>query len=372
MIELLKKEYEAQEKTGIKSEDIDYWSGIAGTVEKTGEFVAEQLEDNKDAIQKSINELDEWILEAEEQANILLRDGDTLASNDMLNKSHKLRDLKAEYEESMESAGKGASGTAKLMKGTTLLMDAASIIAAGTEAETAVRERNNALMDLLKNDQSLTVLSKIIESADAAGEDNLKEAAERLKTDLEIAKTEAFSEFFSENDAFWEGAKLALFEKVVDKAGEKAFNYALTKGLEKAGVKAAGTVVKDSLFFLSVIESGAKGLKAIVDWGDAYTEAQKLMTINYMDAKLNVANIILEQKDPYIADLWGMLNAEGCIQAQVFLEAWEDGTGLNSEDFGIDNGGLFRESDLPNVLDQLNDERNFYIDELDLPLEKSK
>lgn len=372
LIELLKKEYKAEEESSIKSEDIDYWSGIVGTVEKTSEFIAEQLEDNKDAIRKSINELDEWILEAEENANILLRDGDILASNDMLSKSHKLRDLKAEYEESLESTGKGASSTAKWMKGTALLMDAASIIAAGTEAESAVRDRNNALMDLLKNDQSFIVLSSIIASADAAGEDNLKEAAEKLKTDLEIAKTEAFSDFFSENDAFWKGAGLAFLEKVGDKAGENAFNYALTKGLEKAGVKAAGTVVKDSMFFLSVIESSTKGLKAIVDWGDSYTEAQKLMTINYMDARLNVANFVLEQKDPYIADLWGMLNAEGCVQAQVFLNAWEDGTGLNSKDFGIDNGGWFRDSDLPVVLDQLDEERDFYIDELDLPLEKSK
>jgi len=42
------------------------------------------------------------------------------------------------------------------------------------------------------------------------------------------------------------------------------------------------------------------------------------------------------------------------------------------EEHGIDNGGLFGKSELPDVLDELDTERDYYITALQLPLEKSK
>ena len=213
------------------------------------------------------------------------------------------------------------------------------------------------LMDLQRNTENAEILDSIIQLAKATKNANLENAATELLDEINAEKMTKVTQFLSAGGAFLEGFALSFAEKVVEGGIDAAIDAAAEKGMETA-LGAAGTIVKESLKILEIIELGAKVTKFIFDWDEAYDEAQILMTINYMDATLNVVDILKENEAPYMAELWGVLQAKGCEHAQTFLEEWEDGTGLSVKDFGIKQKGL------PGVITQLELEKNYYINTL--------
>lgn len=144
------------------------------------------------------------------------------------------------------------------------------------------------------------------------------------------------------------------FEELVELAAEHGSGTI-------AGI--AGTAVKDSLAILGVIELGAKGLKSIVGWDKVYDEAQQLMTISHMDATLGILQTLNEEDSQYVAELWTLLQMQGCEQAQTFLNEWENANWLSTDEFGVGK------EDLVTVINQLTSEKNYYKSSLDLSFE---
>lgn len=366
LIQMLREQHQANGNiTGI--DEMNNFAKDTSSVTKVVEDFSKRsgkiLSAQGQQISTSINEIDEWLLDLEQQANTLDRAGDYEGSNAIRNKLVKLRKLKNEYDESLtetQSSGKAASANEKNAKNIGLIMDIVSIVSEGTSSAQNVAQRNDAFADMIINGQNkVKVLESIVKTANATGNSNLAEAASKLKQELEDEIENQTNQFLSETGAFFSGILAASGEK----AAEKGFDYLVDKAIEKgadtlAGV--AGTAVKDSLAILGVIELGAKGLKSIVGWDKVYDKAQQLMTINQMDSTLGILQTLEEDDSQYMAELWALLQMKGCEQAQSFLIEWEDANWLTTEEFGIGK------NELPTVIDQLDDEKQYYKNSLDL------
>lgn len=347
--------------------DTNTWLGRLKKVsDKAGDILSD--DGTYKELEKSISYVDEFITGLEMQVTVLYNEGkntDALAVQEEL---QYFKDKKKAYEDEIASAKATGADFKKSAQGIGLLMDCISVIAEGTSSAQAVAERNDAFAEMLiHSDQCIAVLENVYASAVSVGNYNLADAADKIKEELKEEKEKATNQFLTETGAFFKGAAVEIGKKGLS----KGLNWIIEESAKK-GEAALGTVVKDAGSILKVLEMSAKGLRSILDWGGAYDAAQKLMTINQMDASMNIIQVLKNNESPYMIELWGLLQTEGCEHAQAFLNAWEDGTGLNSTDLGIDNGGLFGKSDLPRVLKDLGIERNYYITALRLPLEKTK
>lgn len=336
-------------------------------VKKVSEKAGEKLTDDATyaAVNEVISEIDDWINMLENQITISYNNGNNLDALADQEKLEKLKALKKKYDDSIKDSKEVGAELNKAAKNVGLLMDCIDVLADGTSAALAVAERNDAFAEMLiHSDQCLAILKKVQEDASASGNRNLANAAEKLAEELEAEMIEQTNRFLSETGAFF---KTTIKETV--KIGIKKGAENLLKTLSEAegafgsGLKSAGDV-------LGAMKITGTAIKTVLDWGDAYDSAQKLMSVNQMDATMNITQVLKDNDSPYMLKLWGLLQAEGCERAQEFLNAWEDGTGLNSSDLGIDNGGLFGEGDLPKVLREIDVERNYYITALKLPLKK--
>lgn len=346
--------------------DANTWLGRLKKVsDKTGEILSD--DGTYKELEKSISYVDEFIMGLEMQVTVLYNEGkntDALAVQEEL---QYFKDKKKAYEDEIASAKATGADFKKSAQGIGLLMDCIGVLAEGTSSAQAVAERNDAFAEMLiHSEQNIAVLDNIYAAAVSVGNTNLANAADKIKRELEEEMEEATNQFLTETGAFFKGVTTEIGKKGLS----KGFNWIIEESA-KTGEAALGTAVKDAGSILKVLGMSAKGLRSILDWGGAYDAAQKLMTINQMDATMNITQVLKDNDSPYMVELWGLLQAEGCEHAQEFLNAWEDGTGLNSTDLGIDNGGLFGESDLPKVLREIDIERNYYITALKLPLEKS-
>lgn len=339
-------------------------------VKKVTEKAGEQLSDNATytAMKGAISEIDDWINMLENQITISYNKGNNLDALADQEKLEKLKALKKKYDDKIKTIEHDQEVGAELTKAAEnvgLLMDCISVLAEGTSAAQAVAERNNAFAQMLiHSDQCIAVLENVRAAADASGNQNLTKAAEKIIQELEAEMEKQTNQFLSETEAFLSAVRTKAAKIAVEDIAE----YWIEAVIEKENL--LGSTVKDLGSVLSVLKLGATGMKSVLDWGDAYDAAQKLMTVNQMDATMNITQVLKENDAPYMLKLWGLLQAEGCERAQEFLSAWEDGTGLNSSDLGIDNGGLFDDGDLPKVLREIQVERNYYITALKLPLEK--
>ena len=223
-----------------------------------------------------------------------------------------------------------------------LFMDAVDIALEGADKAAVKAQYNQTLANLKNATEYVGILDKIIEIAEESGNTNLAAAATELQEDLarEIAGTA--NHLLSNGAAFFAGC------------AEGATEFAIDKGLDALTGSYSGV--------LTILQLGAKGLSSLLNWNDAYDAAQKLMTINQMDATLNVVQILKNEEAPYMAELWGLLQAEGCTQAQNFLNEWEKGTTLDSTDLGIEEG------DLSKVIRQLEAEWKYYLTALNLTI----
>lgn len=255
-----------------------------------------------------------------------------------------------------------------LLKELNNLTTAIGVFANGTSAMQVVNQQNAILVEIKNGEEYKTILDNIYKAAKASGNKNLANAVLNVYDEIDRNIEDAF--------ALWLDSMTALTTSmagaIIEEASEKGLEIALEKGAE-----AASSAIKKisggkygtadvSFNLLEAIEIGATAAKFILGYDKVYQEAELLMTYNQMDTTMDIVQVLKEEDAPYMMDLWGLLQAEGCNQAQVFLDVWESGVGLKETELGIKEGGI---SAVNKALDK---DRNYYIDELDLPLEKSK
>ena len=261
-----------------------------------------------------------------------------------------------------------ATDAGKISREFGYIMTALSIATEGTSSAQIVKQQNEILAEIKQNQEYVDILDSILNSAEACGNDNLAAAAKNLQKKLNESIENEFLQMCSVAEAFFAGIATAELKEGV----EMQMDYFLEKGADaaaKAIEKWSNGKIKAPdggyLGILEAIELGAKVTKYLVNWDEAYQAAQKLMTLNQMDATMNIVQVLKEEDNPYMAELWGMLQTEGCEQAKVFLEEWEAGAGLSVEDFGI------KEGTLSTVNRQLDIEKNFHINMLGLSVSKA-
>ena len=246
------------------------------------------------------------------------------------------------------------------------------VVTDGTRAKQVVDHQNQILLDIKQNVEYRTILDDIYKSAYASGNTNLANAVLNLYDELDRNIESSLLQWWDGMTAFTTG----MADSIVKEGAEEGIEIVMEKGAEAAakaidkwtdGKFSAGS--GGYLGILEVIELGAKVTKWLVKWDDSYQAAQQLMTINQMDATMNITQVLKNQDNPYMAELWGLLQTEGCEQAKVFLDTLderEQGNGLSAKEFGIKKGTLSA------VNQQLDIESKFYVNMLGLSVDTAE
>jgi len=360
LIQMLQKENRDESTTGIDVTDSlktskNVLRKISSAVAKVSKEEASRLTEKSELLRNSMREVNKKIF--------AVTDADSIAtSTDMSYFSDTAKDklgaLSEKYNDdawldaSMEAdKNKIANVNAKTFG---YFMDFMGVMLEGAGDAFAVDQYNKILADLSVSADNVVILDDIIDTAKAVGNTNLENAATELRDDIA-------NEIAEQTNHLYDGA-IAFVKGCIDGGLQWG-----VKELADMGIKALG----GSLGGLGIVGLGAEAIKAFLGWGPVYDEAQMLMTLNQMDATMNITQVLKKEDSPYMAKLWGVLQAEGCVYAQEFLDSWNDANRLDLEDLGIDDGGLFGKSELPKVLNELEEERDYYITALQLPLEKS-
>lgn len=206
---------------------------------------------------------------------------------------------------------------------------------------------NKTIIELGKNIENIEILNGIYESAVESGNTNLANAADELIADIEKDMVNAINVLTS----LAEGVVKTFIEFGIDVA---------TEFIKERLEGTIELVFKEVSKFLDILSLGGTAMNAILGWGPAYDAAQQLMTINQMDATMNITQVLKEEDNPYMAELWGLLQVEGCKQAKVFLDEWKDANFIKLVDFGITDAGF------PAVNRQLDIEAQFHVNMLGL------
>lgn len=106
------------------------------------------------------------------------------------------------------------------------------------------------------------------------------------------------------------------------------------------------------------LEFAAKVASKVVNWGEAYDSAEELMTLQVMNANMNIYTALEKSDSSTMAELWGYLQVRGCDAANDFLQKYEDANFLSTKDFGI---GKKKLKDAQNELDYEKDVYKLFI-----------
>lgn len=366
LVRMLQEQYEkrdyADEEAAAMKEGSSTVANIAGKVKDYSAASSSSLKTASQNITTSIDDIDRWLADLDLDMAAASNANDWDEINAISNKRAELLRIQSDYKNSLpevDAKGNAAAETADWANSIGVAMNIMTVLSAGTEAEQLVSQRNDAFEELLVNGQrNLDILNTIINTADATHNANLAEAARNIRDELEAEIEDQTNQFLSETGAFL-GAMTTSGAKIL---AEQEFDN-LVKKLASEGantfVKGAGTVMKDTLSILGYIELGAKGIKSVVNWDEAYDEAQQLMTISHMDATLGIYQVLEEEDSQYMADLWAMLQMTGCEKAQTFLNTWEQANFLSADEF-------IGKQSLSTVINNLADEKEIYQNVLNL------
>lgn len=212
---------------------------------------------------------------------------------------------------------------------------------------------NKTIIELGQNVENLDILNSILDTAKAYGNKNLENAASELIQDIEKDMVNALN--------FLTSAGIGIAEFFIKTGFEFAKEY-----IEERLEGTLETLFKETSKYLDFLSLGGTAMQAILGWGPAYDAAQQLMTINQMDATMNITKVLKDQDNPHMAELWGVLQTEGCTYAKEFLKKWDRATDLSVADFGIKDGTLSA------VNRQLDIESKFYVNMLGLSVDTAE
>ena len=216
-------------------------------------------------------------------------------------------------------------------------MNVLNIIGSGASAASEMSKKNQEYAAMILDSvNNLDKLDSIIASAKETGNTALYTAALTVKSD--------FKERMEHNICqYTEGI-------------EAVANVALASA-EKGAEIVTSDFLNSSLNLLpgmKELEFAAKVASKVVNWGEAYDSAEELMTLQVMNANMNIYTALEKSDSSTMAELWGYLQVRGCDAANDFLQKYEDANFLSTKDFGI---GKKKLKDAQNELD---DEKKDY------------
>ena len=228
-------------------------------------------------------------------------------------------------------------------------MDITGILLSATSDTAAYDSYAKTMQDLQASANNITILEQVAETAKVTGNKNLENAAYQLIGNIQSQTMSKLGSVIDLAEAFTKSAATSSLEWFINQSAQ---GWAEADG--------------GGLSILDTIALVAQGVNAVLGWGPVYDEAQILMTLNKMDGNMNIVNTLKNDDAPYMLELWGLLQAKGCDSAQDFLDKWKAANFLDCEELGIEKNGI------PAVNKALEEDRDYYIEELNLPLEKSK
>ena len=194
-------------------------------------------------------------------------------------------------------------------------MNVMNILASGSASAEKVTEAKKSLEQMLANSaENLAKLDEIIAAAKATNNTVLAEAAENIKADLQDKINGCTSSFWDATAAY----SIGILSGGLD--------VAMDKGIEQ---------LTDQVIALRALQVIGKVASKVVNWGEAYDSAEELMTLQVMNANMNIYTSLEKSDSSTMAELWGYLQVKGCDAAGDFLQKYEDANFLETKDFGI-------------------------------------
>ena len=245
------------------------------------------------------------------------------------NQIQDIENIKKTYEDKKNTLDE----TSESFKAFGTAMNILESLASGASAKAEVAQRNQEYAAMMLDSvNNLDKLNSIITAARRTGNTALLTAALTVRTELTNQLENGINQY-TEGVAFLFSSSLAGGETVAYKTIDDALN--LLPGMKE-------------------LEFAAKVASKVVNWGEAYDSAEELMTLQVMNANMNIYTALEKSDSSTMAELWGYLQVRGCDAANDFLQKYEDANFLSTKDFGI---GKKKLKDAQNELD---DEKKDY------------
>ena len=245
------------------------------------------------------------------------------------NQIQDIENIKKTYEDEKNTLDE----TSESFKAFGTAMNILESLASGASAKAEVAQRNQEYAAMMLDSvNNLDKLNSIITAARRTGNTALLTAALTVRTELTNQLENGINQY-TEGVAFLFSSSLAGGETVASKTIDDALN--LLPGMKE-------------------LEFAAKVASKVVNWGEAYDSAEELMTLQVMNANMNIYTALEKSDSSTMAELWGYLQVRGCDAANDFLQKYEDANFLSTKDFGI---GKKKLKDAQNELD---DEKKDY------------
>lgn len=245
------------------------------------------------------------------------------------NQIQDIENIKKTYEDEKNTLDE----TSESFKAFGTAMNILESLASGASAKAEVAQRNQEYAAMMLDSvNNLDKLNSIITAARRTGNTALLTAALTVRTELTNQLENGINQY-TEGVAFLFSSSLAGGETVAYKTIDDALN--LLPGMKE-------------------LEFAAKVASKVVNWGEAYDSAEELMTLQVMNANMNIYTALEKSDSSTMAELWGYLQVRGCDAANDFLQKYEDANFLSTKDFGI---GKKKLKDAQNELD---DEKKDY------------
>ncbi len=249
------------------------------------------------------------------------------------NQIQDIENIKKTYEDGKNTLDK----TSKSFKELGIAMNILESLASGASAKEEVAKRNQEYAAMMLNSvNNLDKLNSIITAARRTGNTALLTAALNVRKELTNHLENGINQY-TESVAFLSTSALAGGEIVANKTIDDALN--LLPGMKE-------------------IEFAAKVASKVVNWGEAYDSAEELMTLQVMNAKMNIYTALEKSDSSTMAELWGYLQVRGCDAANDFLQKYEDANFLSTKGFGI---GKKKLQDAKNELDNEKKDYELFI-----------
>ena len=356
---LLLKMLEAELENELE-EGMDIFEEANGMTSNTVKVLENVYKDKKEYFQKLNGQLDanldvlrekiDKFADADPNSNAL--------SSVMMDNLQDLQESMAEQSEAAKNNTAKSSDAEEFWKGLGWVLKFAEYALDGIEHAYVANNYRNALTALNQSAENITILEGISKTAAEAGNTNLADAADELRKDMLDSMPEMVNSVVSAS----EGVALFLgqyFAWGFNELAKEAFTGTL---------KAVSDTLSNTMDILGL---GAAAMDLALGWGPVYDEAQLLMTYNMMDVTMDITDVLKNvdateaENAHYMTKLWGVLQTEGCLSAQKFLDAYDSARKLDIEALGFDN-----DKELSNALGLLKSEHNYFVTALSLPLEK--
>ena len=223
-----------------------------------------------------------------------------------------------------------------------LAMDILTVIGTGVSAGIEVNEKNQeyAIM-ILDSINNLDKLDSIITAARRTGNTALLTAALTVRNEQQEKAKNGIHQYADGISAF--------------------VTTTVTNAAETTAEKSIDTVL-NCLPGMKQLELAAKAISKVVNWGPVYDSAEELMTLQVMNANMNIYTALEKSDSAVMAELWGYLQVKGCDAASDFLEKYSTNKYLDPTNSWLNSSlsDILTNQKVKDAQNELDDEKKDY------------